>query len=114
MYKAEPNHTTLFGATHFVNFIVRQVANENSGFGQDAVYSGLTIQTTIDAKIQAAAEEALKRIKDSGEANQGALVCMDPRTGDIRAMGGGLDYKRDQFNPVVPGQRQPGSSFEPT
>ena len=42
-----------------------------------------------------------------------SLVCIDPRTGYIRAMVGGLDYKRDQFNVIMQGKRQPGSAFKP-
>ena len=44
---------------------------------------------------------------------EGALVVIDPVTGGIRAMVGGLDYGRSQFNRAVQAQRQPGSAFKP-
>jgi penicillin-binding protein 1A len=44
---------------------------------------------------------------------QGALLCIDPSTGFIRAMVGGYDFERSKFNRTVQSQRQPGSSFKP-
>jgi len=44
---------------------------------------------------------------------ESALVAADPRTGAIRALVGGLDFNRNQFNHVTQALRQPGSSFKP-
>jgi len=44
---------------------------------------------------------------------QGALVALDPRTGDIRALVGGRRYERGSFNRAVAARRQPGSAFKP-
>ncbi len=44
---------------------------------------------------------------------QGALVAMDPQTGRVRALVGGFDFGRQQFNHVTQAWRQPGSSFKP-
>ncbi len=44
---------------------------------------------------------------------EGALVAMDPTNGDIRALVGGFDFHRNQFNHVTQGWRQPGSSYKP-
>jgi penicillin-binding protein 1A len=44
---------------------------------------------------------------------QGALVAMDPKSGAIRALVGGLEFERSQFNRATQAQRQPGSSFKP-
>ena len=44
---------------------------------------------------------------------EGALVAMDPLNGDIRALVGGFDFHRNQFNHVTKGWRQPGSSYKP-
>jgi penicillin-binding protein 1A len=44
---------------------------------------------------------------------EGAFVSMDPRTGLIRAMVGGFDFRRNKFNHVTQAWRQPGSSFKP-
>jgi penicillin-binding protein 1A len=42
-----------------------------------------------------------------------ALVALDPETGRVRALVGGFDFSRGQFNHVTKGERQPGSSFKP-
>jgi penicillin-binding protein 1A len=44
---------------------------------------------------------------------EGALIALDPRTGAIRAMVGGYDFKRSEFNRAVSARRQPGSAFKP-
>ena len=43
----------------------------------------------------------------------GAVVAMDPHTGRVLAMSGGLDFSRSQFNNATQAWRQPGSSFKP-
>jgi penicillin-binding protein 1A len=44
---------------------------------------------------------------------ESALVSLDPRSGDIKALVGGYDFARSKFNRVIQGRRQPGSSFKP-
>lgn len=44
---------------------------------------------------------------------EGAVAALDPRTGAIRAMVGGYDFKRSEFNRAVSARRQPGSAFKP-
>jgi len=44
---------------------------------------------------------------------EGALVLIDPHTGEVRSMAGGYDYTQSQFNRVTQSLRQPGSSFKP-
>ncbi len=44
---------------------------------------------------------------------QGALIAMEPETGYVRAMVGGLDFSKSQFNRAVQAKRQPGSAFKP-
>jgi penicillin-binding protein 1A len=44
---------------------------------------------------------------------QGALLCLDPRTGYVRAMVGGRDFSESQFNRAISSRRQPGSAFKP-
>jgi penicillin-binding protein 1A len=44
---------------------------------------------------------------------QGALLCLDPKTGHLRAMVGGRDFSESQFNRAISSRRQPGSAFKP-
>lgn len=90
-----------------------------SRFGQDAVLKGgMRVQTTVDAKMQTIAEETVKRwhrrIRGQGVyADQMALVAIDPRTHFIKAIVGGVDYKKSKFNRATQARRQPGSAFKP-
>jgi penicillin-binding protein 1A len=76
----------------------------------------ITVQTTIDANLQAAAERALaEELARNGEkfgVTQGAIVTMDPN-GAVRALVGGVNYNDSQFNRAVSAKRQPGSAFKP-
>ena len=44
---------------------------------------------------------------------QGALIAMDPHNGAVRALVGGYDFYRNQYNYALQAQRQPGSGFKP-
>ncbi|KJC61665.1 penicillin-binding protein [Bradyrhizobium sp. LTSPM299] len=76
----------------------------------------ITVQTTIDPKLQNIAEAAVidelaaKSVKFN--VSQGALVAMTP-DGAVRAMVGGRNYAESQYNRAVTAKRQPGSSFKP-
>jgi 1A family penicillin-binding protein len=88
-------------------------------FGRDAVLKGgMRVQTTIDLKLQRMGEEVvrngLQNIQWSGVyADQMALVAVDPRTHFVKAMVGGADYKKSQYNRAIQALRQPGSAFKP-
>jgi penicillin-binding protein 1A len=44
---------------------------------------------------------------------QGALLCLEPSTGRVKAMVGGRDFSASQFNRAIQARRQPGSAFKP-
>ena len=50
---------------------------------------------------------------DRDPAIQGALVAVDPASGYVRALVGGYDYRRSQFDRAIQARRQPGSAFKP-
>ncbi|MBW4545981.1 MAG: penicillin-binding protein 1A [Symplocastrum torsivum CPER-KK1] len=83
---------------------------------KDVLSKGLTVETTLNMEWQAAAEEAIKdTIEENGRwqgFKQAALVAIDPRNGQIKAMVGGKDFYDQQFNRVTQAQRQPGSTFK--
>lgn len=71
------------------------------------------VETGLDVGKQAAAEKALKAAVDRGLGfEQGAIVTLDYRTGEVLALVGGVDYKQSQFNRATSAQRQPGSTFK--
>lgn len=103
--------------SYFYEMIIQQVIEE---LGADALYKdGLKIHTTIDMDMQRAAVATLRHLnnyasyKDSKGLTQPqvALVAVEPKTGQIKAILGGRG--QDKFNRGYLSARQPGSSFKP-
>jgi len=106
-------------AAYFIENIRRYIQGK---YGSDALYrEGLEVYTTLDLRAQQAARDAVERGLQELETRQGypghnvqgALLCMDARTGAIRAMVGGRDFKKSEFNRATQARRQPGSAFKP-
>jgi penicillin-binding protein 1A len=104
---------------------------------------GLTVATTLDVKMQKVAERLVEEhlekydvafgtvtleeyrkdlqkgtteqivLSTTAPKLQGALVALDTHTGAVRALVGGRDFYKSQFNRVLQARRQPGSSFKP-
>lgn len=76
----------------------------------------VVVQTTIDWDLQKQAEFVVKEAVAKYGADKGftqaALVAMEV-DGTVRALVGGVDYQKSQFNRAVTGRRQPGSAFKP-
>ena len=104
---------------HFVDYTLQYLRNH--GYDDKQLYeSGLQIYTTLDLPTQRLADKSVKDAvavyaKSKG-VNTGALLAMDPKTGEIIAMVGSADFNSDgirgQVNLTDIG-RQPGSSFKP-
>ncbi len=74
--------------------------------------SGLTVKTTLQPKLQKAAEESVLSVVGDVDKLESALVCIDASNGDVVAMVGGKSYEQDQFNLATQAKRQAGSSFK--
>jgi penicillin-binding protein 1A len=110
--KAVPERMTRGG--YFADYIQEVLAGE---YGWSTRYirgGGLRIHSTIDLFIQKAAEEIISLLpSDAKGGPQGALVALDPKTGEILAMAGGRDYRYSQFNRATQARRQIGSAVKP-
>jgi penicillin-binding protein 1A len=73
---------------------------------------GLRVYTTVDPKLQEVGLEAMRSTLPYSTDPSSALVSIDPRDGDIRAMVPSSDYGSSQFNLAAQGHRQPGSTFK--
>ena len=103
-----------FKAPYFTTYVLRQLINK---YGVDTVYhGGLKVYTTLNYQMQGEAERALTNGVLAGtedRVTEGAIVSLEPRTGYIRAMVGGVNYKKNEYNNAAQGHgRQPGSSFK--
>ncbi len=98
---------------YFVDYVKKQIKEKIGPEAYDR--GGITVQTTLDPKIQAIAEkearDQVERIKYRNVTNA-SVIAIDNETGDLRAMVGGIDYEESKFN-VTTARRQPGSSFKP-
>jgi penicillin-binding protein 1A len=73
---------------------------------------GLEVHTTIDPELQQVGLEAMRSALPYSTDPSAALVSVDPRNGQIRAMVSSSDYDSSQFNLAAQGHRQPGSTFK--
>ncbi len=98
---------------YVTNTVIKELTRR---FGKDALSKGgMRIQTTIDLKLQEIAEDSVKwgQQRISYSADQMALVAVDPRTHYIKAIVGGVDSQKSEFNRATQAIRQPGSAFKP-
>ena len=111
-------------APYYVDFLKRELAENYS----NAILTGegFRIFTSLDLHLQKMADKALAdglkrleagypKLRKKGEEDrlEGAIVVIKPQTGEIKAMVGGRDYQKSQFNRVFQAMRQPGSTFKP-
>lgn len=104
-----------YEAPYFVELLRQEL---ESRYNTGLYTSGYRIYSTLDYSMQKAAEEAVRngiasidrRVKKGVQA---ALIAMDVRTGAIKAMVGGTDFWKNQFNRATQALRQPGSAFKP-
>jgi penicillin-binding protein 1A len=106
-------------APYFIEHVRRYIQEK---YGSDVLYKeGLEIYTTLNIPMQKAARDAVERGLQELDARegytsgrvQGALLCMEAKTGAIRAMVGGRDFGKSEFNRATQSKRQPGSAFKP-
>ena len=117
---------------------VRQILDDR--FGSKLYTAGLNVYTTLDVRMQRAADVSMKegwaRIEarpgfehltyqayqdsiaggvalDDQQYVQGLFIALDPWTGSVRAMIGGRDFKTSKFNRANQALRQAGSGFKP-
>jgi penicillin-binding protein 1A len=104
-------------APHFVFHVLSQLEKK---YGKELVeQGGLHVYTSIDPKLQEAAEKAITEGVEKNKrfnAKNGALTAIDPKTGQVLAMVGSKDFFSKEIDGAVnvaTQYRQPGSSFKP-
>ncbi|MFH1671660.1 MAG: PBP1A family penicillin-binding protein [Candidatus Portnoybacteria bacterium] len=104
-------------AHHFVTMVQEYLEEEYGRVYSDINMAGLRVYTTLDWDLQKIAKEVVAQGVENNEtryrATNGALVAIDPKTGQVLALVGSKDYSEDQFNVATSPFRQPGSSFKP-
>ncbi len=88
-------------------------------FGSEALRrGGMQVQTTIALETQQMAQAVVtagqkELVRQGYTIGQMALIAVDPRTHFIKAVVGGVDYAKSQYNRATQARRQPGSAFKP-
>jgi penicillin-binding protein 1B len=109
-------------APYFVDFVMRQLRETYPETQLET--EGMRIFTTLDTMMQRAADRSLEEgveslrksyrtIRNADAPLQGVVITIQPGTGYVRALVGGRDYQKSQFNRALQAKRQPGSLFKP-
>jgi penicillin-binding protein 1A len=126
-----PERRRTFGQ-YFLEYVEQLLEQQ---YGAEMVFKGgLHVYTTLSLSMQLKAERALREglravqtrqaapVKGKSpaptegpppERPEGALLALEPQTGYIKAMVGGYDFFKSEFNRAVQARRQPGSAFKP-
>ncbi|MFI4983938.1 MAG: transglycosylase domain-containing protein [Rickettsiales bacterium] len=114
--KARPPQVVARGINHgmlknpyFADYVLAELQDKIGSVNQD-----INVFTTLDLGLQNTLEAATAGHKAemlAGKASQVAGIVMEPN-GAIKAMMGGVDYSRSQYNRAVNALRQPGSAFK--
>lgn len=113
---AEVSPTEFKNAPHFAEMIMSEL---NEKYGEEKIKrSGYKVKTTLDLGWQKQAESIVSEqiaLSTAGGGRNAAVVAIDPKTGEVRALVGSADYNNPVFGKVnmATAARQPGSSFKP-
>lgn len=113
---------TTRSAPFFVDLVLKQLRETYPETQLTA--DGLRIFTTLDTIMQRSAEEALdngianlskryKHVRNSPTPLEGVVLTIEPGSGQVKALVGGRNYSKTQFNRAIQARRQPGSLFKP-
>lgn len=107
-------------AAQFTDYVIQEVTSRHPELAADLHRGGYRIYTTMDVRMQAVAEDAVRRFLAPGKPDrhgvlqpQVALVAIGPRNGFIKAIVGSRDPAGGTFNRAVDARRLPGSAFKP-
>ncbi len=100
-------------APYFLQAVMQTLKNDLKLDDQTITLGGLKVYTTLDLHAQEAAEKAFESHFPPQSDIQGALVAMQPKSGEVKALIGGRDYQASSFNRATQAVRQPGSTMKP-
>ena len=112
---ADPPTLRTYLPSESYGYVIDWVVQQLPDLGLD-IKEDMVVETTVDYELQGVAQRIVKDHMDKEgndyDAGEAAAVIID-RVGAIKAMVGGRDYIKNQYNHVVQAKRQPGSTFKP-
>ncbi len=108
-------HMRRYEAPYFIEHLRQKLEQK---YGSSIYTAGYKIYSTLDYRMQKIAEEAVMHGIEALEQReelgiQASLIAIELRTGHIKAMVGGLEFWKNQYNRATQAKRQPGSAFKP-
>lgn len=108
-------HMRKYEAPYFIEHLRQKLEQK---YGSGIYTAGYKIYSTLDYRMQKIAEESIRHGVETLEQReepgiQASLIAIELRTGHIRAMVGGLEFWKNQYNRAAQAKRQPGSAFKP-
>lgn len=98
---------------YFTSYVRDQLTSAYNLSTADVFKGGMVVYTTLDVDMQKKAEAAARKREETLPDNLSvAMTCVDPSTGYVKAMVGGKNYRKNQWNLAAQSQRQAGSSFK--
>ena len=119
LYREQSDSRT---GSYFLDALINELIQK---YGEDVVYhGGIKVFATIDTRLQSYARQSVRKglerldtmmgiTGENTDRPQGALVAIDTGSGAVKAMVGGRDYYKSEFNRAMNSRRQPGSGFKP-
>lgn len=116
-----PENRNITVAPYIAEYIRQYI---QAAYGTELLYGeGLKVYTPVNLLMQDAAQRAVEKglndyekrqgYKQGKSGVQGALIALEPRTGSVKTLVGGMHFLENQFNRVMQARRQPGSAFKP-
>ena len=106
----------IYAYPYFTSFVRDELMKPDNIYGcsyADLFRGGLKIYTTLDTTMQDKAEQACRDQYNAMDPDlDAALVAMDPTNGYVKAIVGGNDFYKDQWNIATQGGRPSGSTFK--
>ncbi|WP_050616632.1 transglycosylase domain-containing protein [Bacillus testis] len=100
-------------APYYISAVKQALKSEIHLDEKTLALGGLKVYTSLNIKQQQAAEEAFLHTLSQQSDIQGALVAMNPKNGEVKALVGGKNYEDSPFNRAIQAVRQPGSTIKP-
>jgi penicillin-binding protein 1A len=98
-------------AAYFLDYATKELVNLVGPI--KAYQGGLKVKTSLNLDWQKKALDTVRSVLNQPNDPGAALVSIDPKTGFIRAMVGGQNFKKQQYNLATQGKRQLGSAAKP-
>lgn len=113
VYKTENKDDEISSISYYKDAVMKELKDIKSIPSSFLQTGGLKIYTNLDVDTQKIMEENINKNLEYNSELQVASILIEPKTGKVKALVGGRDYSKSQFNRVTDAKRQVGSTMKP-